>query len=85
MADIFQRYLDAYQGIEATPSWRELKILMTKSFPEISDSTHVMVVLRRVRQGPSESFQVYSERLLRIAEDVYPPSCQIWLVGCFED
>ena len=35
-----------------------------------------MAVLRRVRQGPSESDQMYSERLLRIDEDAYPPACQ---------
>ena len=60
----------------ATPTSKELKKLMTKRFPEISDSTHTMATLRRVRQGSSESIYVHSERLLRIAEDAYPPSCQ---------
>ena len=76
VADFVQRYLDEYQGTDATPSWKELKKLMTKRFAEISDSTHAMAVLRRVRQCPSESVQMYSERLLRIAEDTYPPSSQ---------
>ena len=49
---------------------------MTKRFAEISDSNHAMAVLHMVRQGPSESVQMYSERLLRIAEDAYLPSCE---------
>ena len=43
---------------------------------EITDESEAIAVLRRIRQGPDESVQMYSERLLRVAEDAYPPSCQ---------
>ena len=31
-----------------------------------------MALLRRIRQGLNETVQLYSERLLRVAEDAYP-------------
>ena len=64
VTDFVLRKLDEYKGTDATPSWKELKKLMTKRFAEISHSTHAMAILRRVRQGPSESVQIYSESLL---------------------
>ena len=46
VADFVQRYLDEYNGTDASPSWIQLKKLMTKRFAEISDSTNAMAVLR---------------------------------------
>ena len=76
VADFVQRFMDEYQTAGVPPSWKDLKKLMTKRFGEITDESEAMAVLRRIRQGPSESVQMYSERLLRVAEDAYPQSCQ---------
>ena len=76
VADFVQRFMDEYKTEGLPPSWKVLKKLMTKRFGEITDESEAMAVLRRIRQGPDESVQMYSERLLRVAEDAYPPSCQ---------
>ena len=76
VADFVQRFMDEYQTEGLPPSWKVLKKLMTKRFGEITDESEAMAVLRRIRQGPDESAQMYSERLLRVAEDAYPPLCQ---------
>ena len=82
VADFVQRFMDEYQTAGVPPSWKDLKKLMTKRFCEITDESEAMVVLRRIRQGPSESVQMYSERLLRVAEDAYPQSCQVDKYSC---
>ena len=82
VADFVQRFMDEYQTAGVPPSWKDLKKLMTKRFGEITDESEAMAVLRRIRQGPSESVQMYSERLLRVAEDAYPQSCQVDKYSC---
>ena len=76
VADFVQRFMDEYKSEGLPPSWKVLKKFMTKRFGEITNESEAMAVLRRIRQGPDESVQMYSERLLRVAEDAYPPSCQ---------
>ena len=72
IADFVKRYLDEVAKKGDPPIWPHLKKLMQKRFAEITDPQQAMAVLRRIRQKPDESVQLYSERLLRIAEDAYP-------------
>ena len=76
VADYVQRYLDECVDQKRTPSWKKIKDHMTKRFAEITDPQQAMAVLRKVRQKSDESVQMYSERLLRVAEDAYPPNTQ---------
>ena len=76
VGDFVQRYIEECQTDKVPPSWSDLKTLMTKRFSEVQDSQYAMALLRRIRQGPNETVQLYSERLLRVAEDAYPLSDQ---------
>ena len=72
VADFVKRYLDEVESKSESPDWLRLKKIMQKRFAEITDQQQAMAVLRRIKQKPEESVQLYSERLLRLAEDAYP-------------
>jgi len=45
---------------------------LKRRFAEITDSQQAMAMLRKTKQRETESVQIYSERLLQVAEDAYP-------------
>ena len=76
VADFVKRYIDEVEASKDTPNWRDLKLLLQKRFAEVTDQQQAMAMLRRTKQRSEESVQMYAERLLRIAEDAYPATCQ---------
>ena len=71
VGDFVKRYLDEIESKGGTPDWPHLKRLMKKRYGEITDNQRAMTELRKIKQMSEESVQLYSERLLRLAEDAY--------------
>ena len=67
-----KRYLEQKENEFELPRWSELKGLLQKRFADTSDPAQAMAILRKIKQKPDESVQIFSERFLRIAEDAYP-------------
>ena len=72
VADFVNRYFDDCQSENGSISWKVLKTLMAKQFGQVTDSQHVMSILRTVRQGQVETVQMYFEKFIQIAKDAYP-------------
>ena len=72
-------------------NWDQLKAELTARFSEITDSQHAFSLLRAVKQKPSESVQVYAERLLSLAQDAFAgaqgrmQAVEPQLIGFFTD
>lgn len=65
-----------------------LKKELSARFAEVTDSQHAFMILLKCRENKDENVQVYAERLLNLAEEVFPeggPSVQGQLVGAFAD
>ncbi|KAK3108899.1 hypothetical protein FSP39_018195 [Pinctada imbricata] len=71
VGDFVKRYLEEIESEGEIPDWTNLKRLMQKRYAEITDNQRAMTELRKIKQTPEESVQLYSERLLRLAEDAY--------------
>ena len=69
VCDFIRRYLDT---LDEEPSWNDLKKLLKQRFAEVTDAQQAMALLRKTRQTDSESVQIFSERILQVAEDAYP-------------
>ena len=69
-----RRYLEEKENDFLNPTWSDLKQILQNRFADVSDSGQAMAMLRKIRQKPDESVQIFSERFLLIAEDAYPPS-----------
>ena len=72
VCDFIKRYLETLGTEDDTPSWEDLKKLLKNRFAEITDAQQAMALLRKTKQKDTESVQIYSERLLQVAEDAYP-------------
>lgn len=72
VADFVRRYLTEQENKREHPSWDILKRNLTTRFADITDPYQAFAVLRKTKQGPNESVQLYAERLLNVAEDAYP-------------
>lgn len=71
VGDFIKRYIESMEE-EGVLSWDDLKKLLRQRFAEITDSQQAMALLRKTKQKDTESVQIYSERLLQVAEDAYP-------------
>jgi len=67
VSDFIHRYFRDH----ADGTWDDFKKKLTTKFSEISDPQHALLLLRKVKQKPDENVQLYAERLLTLAEDVY--------------
>ncbi|XP_060575694.1 uncharacterized protein LOC132733112 [Ruditapes philippinarum] len=67
VSDFIHRYLTAHPN----NTWAQLRTELTNRFSEISDPQHALRLLRDIKQGRHESVQIYSERLLTLAEDAF--------------
>lgn len=70
--DYIKRYLDEKDENNQHASWDELLPRLTARFAEISDKHVAFAALRQIKQKPTETVQIFSERLLSLAEDAYP-------------
>ena len=68
VSDYVQRSLTA----ELNLTWDQLKRGLTARFGDITDSQHVLTLLRRVKQGVEENVQVFAERLLTLSAGPTP-------------
>lgn len=73
-ADFIKRYIEETEENDRELSWNDLQRLLKKRFDEITDEQQALSILRRMRQFPEESVQLYSERFLRVADEAYPDS-----------
>lgn len=83
VSDFLKRYLDA----NPNNTWDQVKVELKSRFGEVIDSEHALLLLRRVKQKPQESIQVYAERLLTLGENTFDGqgdwAMQRQLVGYF--
>ena len=67
VSDFLKRYLSR----NPEENWRRLKAELQSCFGEVVDSQHALLLLRKVRQKPNESIQVFAERLLALGENAF--------------
>ena len=48
-----------------------MKLDLTNRFAEIVDRQHALTQLRRIKQKPKESVQIFAERQLALSEDAF--------------
>lgn len=80
VSDFIQRYLNA----EPNATWEALKNELAQRFAEITDSQHILSLLRGIRQAEKENVQIFAKRLLSLAEQA-PGVTEEQLVGIFVD
>lgn len=80
VSDFIQRYLNA----EPNATWEALKNELAQRFAEITDSQHILSLLRGIRQAEKENVQIFAKRLLSLAEQA-PGVTEDQLVGIFVD
>lgn len=84
-------FLVRYYSSNPVSSWPEVLAHLKARFGEIIDNQHALQVLRSTRQKPTESIQVYAERVVSVAEQAWPdsdlsdPLIQRQLIDCFID
>ena len=85
VSDFLKRYFEAHAG----HNWEQVKAALRINFGEIVDSQHALLLLRKCKQKPGETVQVYAERLNSYAEDAFVDQPQgvreQQLVGYFVD
>ncbi|BFZ00708.1 hypothetical protein BsWGS_03747 [Bradybaena similaris] len=52
-------------------TWVQVKTELARRFAEITDGQHAFTVLKSVKQKSGESVQMYSEKLIALAEDAF--------------
>ena len=67
IADFVARLMRDHQN----QTWAHLQMELQSRFGEKTDGSIAFCMLRRVSEERNESIQIYSERLLAIAEDVF--------------
>lgn len=67
VSDFIQRYLNDHPN----NTWDQLKAELTTRFAEITDPQHAFMLLRKVKQNPTENVQLYAEKLLALAEEAF--------------
>ena len=82
-------YLKRYMDENPTHDWNRIKTELKSCFGDVVDSQHALLLLRKVKQKPQETIQVYAERLLALGEDAFEgqtnDAVQKQLVGYFID
>lgn len=90
VGDFIRRYLQEKEEQGRNADWDNLKKHLSSRFADITDAHQAFAVLRKTKQKPNESVQLYAERLLNIAEDAYPvagdrPVVEQQLINIFLD
>ena len=62
-------FIDRFLRERPQATWGEMKQELTVWFSEIVDQQHALTLLRRIKQKPRESIQLFAERLLTLSED----------------
>ena len=76
VSDFIKRWVDA--RTQANPprvvTWAELKTDILSHFSTVTDKDFAHDVLKKIRQGPSETVSFYAERIHRLSQDAYSES-----------
>ena len=67
VSDFIHRYITG----NPTHNWDRLKGELAAHFSEIQDSQHAFTILCQTKQKPSETVQVYAERLFALAQEAF--------------
>ena len=62
-------FIHCYITANPNNTWNQLKNELSARFSEIQDSKHAFTLLRQTKQKPSETVQVYAERLFVLAQE----------------
>lgn len=84
--DVIQRYANTNPQC----TWEQMKTALAQRFAPVSDPDHAFALLRELRQAPTETARVLSDRLVDIAEQAFRgetdrPIIERQLVGFFVD
>ena len=76
VSDFIKRWVDA--RTQANPprvvTWTDLKTDILSHFSTVTDKDFAHDVLKKIRQGPSETVSFYAERIHRLSQDAYSES-----------
>ena len=64
-------FIDRFLRERPQATWGEMRQELTVRFSEIVDQQHVLTLLRKIKQKPRESIQLFAERLLTLLEDAF--------------
>ena len=87
VSDFIHRYLNEYPN----NTWDQLKSELTSRFAEITDPQHAFMLMRKVKQNPTENVQLFAERLMALAEEAFEgqaeglQTVETQLIGFFID
>ena len=69
-------FIDRFLRERPQATWGEMKQELTVRFAEIVDPQHALTLLRKIKQRPKESVQLFAERLLTLSEDAFDRDSQ---------
>ena len=87
VSDFIHRYIQNHPN----NNWNQLKAELATRFSEITDAQHAFSLLRGLHQRPSETVQVFAERLMGLAQEAFAnqagglQAVEPQLVGFFTD
>ena len=83
VSDFLNRHLAAHPQ----QAWNDIKTELTSRFAEVTDHQYALSLLRKVKQRPGESIQVFAERLMALAADAFADvnAADEQLIGFFID
>ena len=71
VSDFIKRWTDNKNLNQEVVTWDALKADLISHFSAVSDSDHAHDVLKKIKQGPSETVSFYAERIHRLAKEAY--------------
>ena len=67
-------YLTREVAANANISWPEILDTMNTRFSDLADTQYALQTLKRLKQKEGENVQAFSERMLELAEEAFPPA-----------
>lgn len=80
-------FLNRHLAANPNQDWAGIKAELTSRFAEVTDHQYALSLLRKVKQKPGETIQVYAERLMALSEDAFDNvgAADEQLIGFFID
>ena len=69
--DIASSFLTRFLATNNGATWETVKKQLTETFGDGQDSAQALGALRKIRQKPNETIQIFGERILELAEDAF--------------
>ena len=64
-------FIDRFLRERPQAAWGEMKQELSVRFAEIVDPQYALTLLRKIKQRPKQSVQLFAERLLTLSEDAF--------------